>query len=303
MLEEAKGRTERAVKESEEGEVLMIKKITQHERESREEAEMIKVTDSSSAERMYEILKNPASMVIQDEAEREILESVWMEHVQSEVDGQLVESMRLSIPGGENEELVMLSVMVSTPRSTKEKDVARKIWEKKMERDRKKREKTLTEEDLDMLSSSKDEEEEEEILRRKGKSAEKRISSMSLGIPIEADTQTVIPVVPEVGTPVKPGVGPAGDDPMFGLDHTDSVTGKEPTQGMGESKWAHGTNDEDETHEAIEEDKEDEEGSSDGTKQRWAKDRRKLKDLVLEIAIMGSKLEELDEVPRKKRDA
>jgi len=53
----------------------------------------------------------------------------------------------------------------------------------------------------------------------------------------------------------------------------------------------------------MEEDEEDEEGSQDGTKQRWARDGRRLEDLVLEIATMGSKLEELEEVPRKKRYA
>jgi len=53
----------------------------------------------------------------------------------------------------------------------------------------------------------------------------------------------------------------------------------------------------------MENDEEDEEGSQDRTKQGWARDRRKLEDLVLEIVMIGSKLEELDEVPRKKRDA
>jgi len=76
MLEEAKGSIERVVRESGEGKVSMIEKITQRKRESREEAEVIKVTDLSSAERMYEILKDLASMVIQDEAEGGILESV-----------------------------------------------------------------------------------------------------------------------------------------------------------------------------------------------------------------------------------
>jgi len=125
MLEQAKGRTERVVKESEEGEVLMIEKITQCERESREEAKVIRVSDPSSAERMYEILKDPVSMIIQDKAEGGIVQSVWIEHVQNEVDGQLVESMRLSIPGGGNKESVIL--LVSTPKSTKEKDATRKI--------------------------------------------------------------------------------------------------------------------------------------------------------------------------------
>jgi len=127
---------ERVVRESGEGEVSMIEKIIQCERESREDVEVIKVLDPSLAERVYEIFKDPVLLVIQDEAEGGILESVWLEHVQNEVDGQLVESMRLSIPGGENMESVVLSV--STPRSTKEKDAARKVWEQKMERDRKK---------------------------------------------------------------------------------------------------------------------------------------------------------------------
>jgi len=301
MLEEAKRRTERAVRESREGEVSIIGKITQGERESRDEAEMIKVTNPSSAERMYEILKDPASMVIEDEAEGGILESVWMEHVQNEVDKQLVESIRLSILGGENEESVILSV--SMPRSTKEKDAARKVWEQKMERDRKKREQSLTEEDLSMLSSSEDEEEEEEILRRKGKAVGKRIGNARTGVPIEGDTQTVIPAVPEVGNSTMSGAEIAEEDIMFGLDDTDSVIGEKPTQGIGESRWAHETKDEEEAQGAMEEDEEDEKGSQDGTKQRWARDEIKLEDLVLEIAIMGSKLEELDEVPRKKRDA
>jgi len=239
----------------------MIEKITQCERESREEAEVIKVLDPSSAERIYEILKDSALMVIQDEAEEGILESVWMEHVQIEVDGQLVESMRLSIPGGENKESVIVSV--STPRSTKKKDVARKVWEQKMERDRKKREQTLTEEDLNILSSSEDEEEEEEILRRKRKrkAAEKRIGSGNLGVPIEVDVQIVIPAVPELETSAEPGAGPVDEDIMLGLDDTDSVMGEKITQGMGESKWAHKTKDEDEVQGTMEEDEEDEEGS------------------------------------------
>jgi len=249
MLEEAKERMERVVRESGEGEVSMIENITQRERESREEAELIKVSDPTSAERMYEILKDPASIVIQDKAEGGILKSVWMEHVQSEVDGQLVESIRLSIPSGENEESVTLSV--STPRSMKEKNALRKVWEKKMERDRKKREQTLMEEDLNMLSSSKDKEEEEEILRRKRKSAGKRIGGAKLGVPIKADIYILIPAVPDVGTAAEPEAGPAEDNLIFGLDDTDSVTGDEPTQGIGESKWAHGIKDEDKTQEAM----------------------------------------------------
>jgi len=73
MLEETEGRTEKAIRESGEGEVSMIEKITQRERESREKPEVIKISDPSSAERMYEILKDPASIVIQDEAEGGIL--------------------------------------------------------------------------------------------------------------------------------------------------------------------------------------------------------------------------------------
>jgi len=168
-----------------------------------------------------------------------------MEHVQNEVDGQLVESMSLCIPGGENEELVIVSV--STPRSTKEKDAARKVWEQKMERDRKKREQTLTEEDLDMLSSSEDEEKEEQILGRKGKAAGKHIENTSLRVPIEADTQTVIPAVPDGGTSAEAEAGPRDKDIMFGLDDTDLVVGEGSVRGMGESKWAQDTRDRDKT--------------------------------------------------------
>jgi len=153
-----------------------------------------------------------------------------------------------------------------------------------------------------MLSSSEDEEEEEVILRRKGKAVEKRIGSVRSGVPIEVGTQIVTPVVLEIRTVTEPEVKPVGEDITFSLDDTDSVIGEETTQGMGESKWAHEIREEDETQGAMEED-DDEEGSQDGMKQRWARDGRKLEDLVLEIATMGSKLEELDEVPRKKRDA
>jgi len=142
-----------------------------------------------------------------------------MEHVQNEVDEQLVESMRLSIPGGGNEEAVIL--LVSTPRSIKEKDAARKIWEQKIERDRKKREQTLTEVDLNMLTSSKDEDEEEKTLRRKGKAAGKRIGGATSGVPIEADTQMVTPAVLDVVTFTETEAGPTEEDTIVGLDDTD----------------------------------------------------------------------------------
>jgi len=142
--------------------------------------------------------------------------------------------MSLSILGGENEESVILSV--STPRSIKEKDAAKKVWEQEMERNRKMREQTLIEKDLNMLSSSEYEEEQEKILRTKRKAAGKKIRSASLGVPIEADTQTVIPAVPQVEIFAESEAGPENEDIMFGLDDTDSVIGGKPTQGMRESK-------------------------------------------------------------------
>jgi len=130
-----------------------------------------------------------------------------------------------------------------------------------------------------------------------------KIGSMGAGIPIELDSQTVTPAVPEVEISKESTAGPEEVVTSFGLDDTDLEMEEKLAQDIDGSRWAHETKEKAEKQVELEEDDEDEEGSQDGTKQRWARDGRKLEDLVLEIATMGSKLEKLKEVPRKKRDA
>jgi len=52
-----------------------------------------------------------------------------------------------------------------------------------------------------------------------------------------------------------------------------------------------------------EEEEEDEEGSEEGDIKRRVRDGRSLEGLIIEIEIMGDRLDELEKVPRKERNA
>jgi len=188
-------------KYEEDGELSLIERITQSERESREEAENIRVIDENTAERVYEILMDKNSLTMQDELEGEILTHAVMDHVQVEVDGQIVETMRLSAPvpkgvtlGEDTAGTIVLSVL--TPKSTKEKVEGRKKWWERQEAERMWRETVVEEEDTSMLSSN-EQEEEERVLKKKGKG--KRKVEEKLSLPMEDDLEEVVatPEMPE----------------------------------------------------------------------------------------------------------
>ena len=82
-------------------------------------------------------------------------------------------------------------------------------------------------------------------------------------------------------------------------------------QGTNESKWARETQEKKEQEERDAEmegdndgeEEEDEEGSREGDMKRSVRDRRSLEGLIIEIEVMGDRLDKLEEVPRKERNA
>jgi len=82
-------------------------------------------------------------------------------------------------------------------------------------------------------------------------------------------------------------------------------------QGTNESMWAHETQEEKGQEEGDaemegdndEEQEEDEEGSEEGDMKRRVRDGRTLEGLIIKIEVIGDRLDKLEEVPRKERNA
>jgi len=179
-------------------------------------------------------------------------------------------------------------------------------------------------EDLEMEDSS--EEEEEAILNRKGKGKKKEIRSQLSQLGAELGDYKVTPAVPEVknlfgaGTPRQGESKPWTKESTQGTIEYADVPGTEDTameesqqkaQEISGSKWAHETQEEKRQEEGDaemeedndEEEEEDEEGSKEGDMKRRVRDGRSLEGLIIKIEVMGDRLDELEEIPRKKRNA
>ena len=285
-------------KYEEDGELSLIERVTQNERELREDVENIRVIDETTAERIYEILIDENLLTIQDESEAGILTHAVMDHMQVEVDGQIVETMRLSAPvpegvtlGEDNAETVVLSV--STPKSTKEKAEGRRKWWERQEAERMCRKTVVEEEDLDLLTSSEDEE-EEKVLRKKGK--RKRKAEEKTSLLMEDNLEDFVATSEKLEL-----------TNTQALEDTEIEEYREK-KSLEESRWAQEaekkTLEEEEDKAMNWENEQDEEevGSQEGDMQRRIKDSRKLEELILEIEVMGYILDKLENVPRKVRD-
>jgi len=92
---------------------------------------MLRVINPSTAERAIEILSDPNSWLIQDEAEGGIIEDREVEYSQQEVDDQIFKTIKISTPIPESatrgEEMGIVTLMFSTPKSTEEKKEARQV--------------------------------------------------------------------------------------------------------------------------------------------------------------------------------
>ena len=142
VLNEAEGRIVREELEwnDEEKGRSMIESITLRERESHDDMEILKVIDPPTAERAIEILRDPNSWLIQDEAEGGIIEDREVEYSEREVDDQIFEMIKISTPipeGATREEgLGVVTLMFSTPKSTEKKKEARRVWREKFDREK-----------------------------------------------------------------------------------------------------------------------------------------------------------------------
>jgi len=142
VLNEAEGRIVRKELEWNDKEKgrSMIESITLRERESHDDMEILRVIDPSMAERVIEILKDPNSWLIQDEAEGGIIKDREVEYSQQEVDNQIFKTIKIStlIPESatRGEEIGVVTLMFSTPKSTEEKKEARRVWREKFDREK-----------------------------------------------------------------------------------------------------------------------------------------------------------------------
>jgi len=133
VLNEAEGRIVREELEwnDEEKGRSMIESITLRERESHDDMEILREMDPSMVERAIEILSDPNSWLIQDEAEGGIIEDREVEYSQQEVDDQIFETIKISTPIPEGatrgEVMRVVTLMFSTPKSTEEKKEARRV--------------------------------------------------------------------------------------------------------------------------------------------------------------------------------
>jgi len=187
-------------KYEEEEEISLIERVTQSERETREEVKKIRVVDESTTERAYEILMDENSLTIQDKGEGGILPYAVLDYVQVEVDSQIMEMIKLTAPVPEgvtmgNDNVGTVVLLISTPRSTKEKAEGRRKWWEQQEADRRCRETAIEEEDLNLLTS--DEEEEEMVLRKKGKGKKKAEEKTSSQRGDDTDEVMTAPTAPE----------------------------------------------------------------------------------------------------------
>ena len=142
VLNEAEGRIVREELEwnDEEKGRSMIESITLRERESRDDMEILRVMDPSTAERTIEILSDSNSWLIQDETEGGIIEDREVEYSQQEVDDQIFEMIKIStsIPEGivREEGMGVVTLMFSTLKSTEEKKEARRVWREKFDKEK-----------------------------------------------------------------------------------------------------------------------------------------------------------------------
>jgi len=265
---------------------------------------------------------------MQDEAEGGIIEDREVEYSQQEVDDQIFETIKISTPIPEGatrgEGIGVVTLRFAIPKSTEEKKEARRVWREQFDKEEAQRRLGKIEEDLEMGDFS--EEEEEAILNRKGKEKRREVRSRLLQLEAELGDYKVTPVVPEVknlfraGTPRQGESKPWAKESTQGTIESAEVQETEDTtmeedqqkaQGTNESKWAHESQGEKGQEEGDaemegdnnEEEEEDEEGSEKGDMKRRVRDGRSLEGLIIEIEVMGDRLDELEEVPRKERNA
>ena len=330
VLNEAEGRIVREELEwnDEEKGRSMIESITLRERESHDDMEILRVIDPSTSKRAIEILGDPNSWLIQDEAEGGIIEDREVEYNQQEVDDQIFETIKISIPIPEGairgEEMGVIMLKFSTPKSTEKKKEARRVWREKFDMEEAQRRLGKIDEDLEMEDSS--EEKEEAIRNKKGKGKKKETGSRLSQLEAELGHYKFTPAVPEVrnlfgaGTPRQGEGKPWAKESTQGtikyaeVQETEDTTMEESQQkiqGTNESKWAHETQEEKGQEEGDaemerdnnEEEEEEEEGSEEGDIKRRVRDRRSLEGLMIEIEVMGDRLDELEEVLRKETNA